>query len=133
MLTTGTSAEANPTARRPRTSARGPGTGCYCACGSGGAGEGEALTNVLTTSPLGLPQYCQMPCCLLGSAGSPPADQWVSAMWAPLGNAGPSLLVHGSAMNLSLSFWPSNFFAIALTEESSSPFFATVSSYQSRL
>src|SRR3954452_10594995 len=87
--------------------------------------------NVLTTWPLTFPQYCQTPSCLLVSLGS--ADQCVIATCAPPGNALPSLAVHGSAMNLSVSFSPLNRTPTPLPAVSCLPSLAAVCSSQRRL
>src|SRR3954447_25286709 len=133
MLTSGTSAERNATPRTVRKSSIPDTRPRHIACGSGESVYGHSLTNWETTSPLGFAQYSQMPCCFDGSAGSLSADQCVSATWVPFGNALPSLAVQGAAMNLSVSFCPENFEAIALTTARSLLFLATVSSYQRRL
>src|SRR3569833_3202173 len=97
--------------------------------GAGDSWFGHLLTNLATTEPLTLPQYCQLPRCLDWSAGVfASALHRVRAMCLPSGKASPSCEVQGAAMNRTLSSW--YFFAIASRAFISDLSLAAVSSYQ---
>src|SRR5882757_725634 len=96
---------------------------------SGDSLFGHLLKKSLITEPLTWPQYCQLPRCLLSSLVLlASADQRVKAMCLPDGNAAPSELSHGAAMNRWCATW--NLVAIDLSASISVLSLAAVSSYQ---